>query len=152
VRARIEAGAAFAIVGTLLVEAPDAARALVELFGTRIVAGVDARGTQVAVRGWQSRGGVQRDDLLREVQSWGIERVVVTEISRDGSGTGYDYAALAVAAAAFPLKFTASGGARDVADLRALRAATPANVDQAIVGRALYEGTLDLAEALAALA
>ena len=152
VRARFEAGAAFAIVGTLLVEAPDAARALVELFGTRIVAGVDARGTQVAVRGWQSRGGVQRDDLLREVQSWGIERVVVTEISRDGSGTGYDYAALAVAAAAFPLKFTASGGARDVADLRALRAATPANVDQAIVGRALYEGTLDLAEALAALA
>ena len=93
---------------------------------------------------------MDRDALLREVRAWGIERVVVTEISRDGAGTGYDYAALAAIAGLVPLTFTASGGARDLADLRALREATPPNVDHAIVGRALYEGTLDLAEAVAA--
>jgi phosphoribosylformimino-5-aminoimidazole carboxamide ribotide isomerase len=151
VRARFAAGAAFVILGTLLVEAPDEARGLVERFGARIVAGVDARGARVAVRGWQREGGPERDALLRAVQAWGVERVVVTEISRDGAGTGYDVAALARSAAAFPgLRFTASGGARELADLRALRAAAPDNLDHAIVGRALYERTLDLAEALAA--
>lgn len=148
VRARFAAGAAFVILGTLLVEAPQEARALVERFGTRVIAGVDARGAQVAVRGWQSDGGVDRDALLRALPSWGVERVVFTEISRDGAGTGYDVAALAAAANALPLRFSASGGARELADLQALRAATPPNVDHAIVGRALYEGTLDLAEAL----
>jgi len=152
VRARFAAGASFVILGTMLVENPPAARALAEGFGPRIVAGVDVRGTQVAVRGWQSDGGVECDALLREVAAWGVERVVVTEISRDGAGTGYDLAALARIATAFPLRFTASGGARTVSDLQALRAATPANLDQAIVGRALYEGTLDLGEGLAALA
>jgi phosphoribosylformimino-5-aminoimidazole carboxamide ribonucleotide (ProFAR) isomerase len=67
-------------------------------------------------------------------------------------GAGYDVDALAHVAALSPLRITASGGARTLADLRALRDGTPANVDAAIVGRALYEGTLDLAEALAALA
>ena len=152
VRARFAAGAGFVILGTMLVETPPAARALVERFGSRIVAGVDVRGTHVAVRGWQSEGGVECDALLREVAAWGVERVVVTEISRDGAGTGYEVAALARIAAGFPLRFTASGGARTLADLQALRAATPANLDQAIVGRALYEGTLDLSESLAALA
>lgn len=151
-RARFAAGASFVVLGTLLVENPPAARALVEGFGSRIVAGVDVRGTQVAVRGWQREGGVECDVLLREVAAWGVERVVVTEISRDGAGTGYDLTALARIAAAFPLRFTASGGARTLSDLRALRAATPPNLDQAIVGRALYEGTLDLSEGLAALA
>jgi phosphoribosylformimino-5-aminoimidazole carboxamide ribotide isomerase len=152
VRARLAAGAGFVILGTLLIEAPDEARALVERYGPRIVAGVDVRGRDVAVRGWQSEGGVERDALLGELLAWGVERVVVTEISRDGAGTGYAFEALAEAATRFPMAFTASGGARDLSDLRALRAATPANVDQAIVGRALYEGTLDLGETLAAFA
>jgi phosphoribosylformimino-5-aminoimidazole carboxamide ribotide isomerase len=151
VAARFDAGAAYVIVGTMLVEAPRAARALVDAYGSRIIAGVDARGTRVATRGWLADEGVERDALLRELAAWGVERVVVTEISRDGAGTGYDVAALCAAAAACTaLAFTASGGARDLADLRALRAATPSSVDHAIVGRALYEGTLDLAEAIAA--
>jgi phosphoribosylformimino-5-aminoimidazole carboxamide ribonucleotide (ProFAR) isomerase len=75
---------------------------------------------------------------------------VFTEIGRDGAGTGYDVAALAHVAALAPLRVTASGGARTLDDLRALAAGTPENVDAAIVGRALYEGTLDLAEAIAA--
>jgi phosphoribosylformimino-5-aminoimidazole carboxamide ribotide isomerase len=151
VRARIDAGAAAVVLGTVLVEEPATARAIVAEFGARIVAGIDARGDRVATRGWQHDAGVARDDLVRDVAAWGVRRIVYTEIARDGMGSGYDVAALAAVAALAPLNVTASGGAKTLADLTALRTGTPANVDAAIVGRALYEGTLDLAEALAAL-
>jgi phosphoribosylformimino-5-aminoimidazole carboxamide ribotide isomerase len=81
-----------------------------------------------------------------------VRRIVYTEIARDGMGSGYDVPALAAVAALAPVRVTASGGAKTLADLAALQAGTPENVDAAIVGRALYEGTLDLGEALAALA
>jgi phosphoribosylformimino-5-aminoimidazole carboxamide ribotide isomerase len=151
VRIRLNVGVSRVVVGTLLVESPDAARALAAEFGSRIVAGIDARGDRVAIRGWVAEGAVLRDDLVRTVHGWGIERIVYTEIARDGMGTGYDVAALAHVAALASLRITASGGAKTLDDLLALRAGTPANVDAAIVGRALYEGTLDLATAIAGL-
>ncbi len=151
VRARIDAGAAGVVLGTVLVEDPASARAIVAEFGERIVAGIDARGDRVATRGWQHDAGVSRDDLVRDVAAWGVRRIVYTEIARDGMGSGYDVAALAAVAALAHVNVTASGGAKTLDDLLALRAGTPPNVDAAIVGRALYEGTLDLAAALAAL-
>jgi phosphoribosylformimino-5-aminoimidazole carboxamide ribotide isomerase len=152
VRARIDAGASAVVLGTVLVEEPATARAIVAEFGERIVAGIDARGDQVATRGWQHDAGVSRDELVRDVAAWGVRRIVYTEIARDGMGSGYDVAALAAVAGLADVRVTASGGAKTLADLLALRAGTPPNVDAAIVGRALYEGTLDLAAALAALA
>ncbi len=151
VEARFAAGAAAAVLGTLLVEAPEIARSLVADYGPRIIAGVDARGNEVAIRGWRKRGGVERDALVSELAQWGFERIVFTEIARDGAGTGFDIAAFDHVARLAPLKITAAGGARTLDDLLALAAGTPANVDSAIVGSALYEETLDLAEAIAAL-
>ena len=148
VQARIDAGAAAVVLGTVLIEDPEAARAIVETFGERIVAGIDARGDRVATRGWQNEAGVSRDDLVRDVAAWGVGRIVYTEIARDGMGSGYDVAALAHVAGLSPAKITASGGAKTLADLEAVRNGTPANVDAAIIGRALYEGTIDLHEAL----
>ena len=151
VRARIDAGAAAVVLGTILIEDPETARAIVAAFGERIVAGIDARGDRVATRGWQKDAGVLRDDLVRDVAAWGVRRSVYTEIARDGMGSGYDVGALAHVAGLAPVHITASGGAKTLADLIALRDGTPPNVDAAIIGRALYEGTLDLAEALNAL-
>jgi phosphoribosylformimino-5-aminoimidazole carboxamide ribotide isomerase len=151
-QARFDAGAASVVLGTMLAEAPDDARALVERFGARIVAGIDARGDVVATRGWLNATGISRDALVQSVATWGVERIVYTEIARDGMGAGYDVDALAHVASLADVRITASGGARTLDDLRALRDGTPSNVDAAIVGRALYAGTLDLAEALAALA
>jgi phosphoribosylformimino-5-aminoimidazole carboxamide ribotide isomerase len=151
VRRRFECGAAAVVIGTLLVESPDAARAIVAEFGGSIVAGIDARGDRVATRGWQADSPVSRDDLVRAVVTWGVERVVYTEIARDGMGTGYDLSALAHVAALTPARITASGGAHSLADLLALRDGTPANVDTAIIGRALYEGSIALPAALAAV-
>ncbi len=148
---RLNAGAATVVIGSLLVDDTATARSLVEAFGDRIVAGIDARGERVATRGWQRDGGVLLDDLVRSVALWGIGRVVYTEIDRDGMGSGYDVAALAHVAHLTPMRITASGGAKTLDDLAALRDGTPENVDRAIVGRALYDGTLDLGEAVAGL-
>ncbi len=149
VTARLEAGAAAVVIGSLLVDDPAASQAIVATYGDRIVAGIDARGDRVATRGWQAEGGVLRDDLVRDVARWGIGRVVYTEISRDGMGSGYDVAALAHVAGLTPLRVTASGGAKTLDDLVALRDGTPANVDRAIVGKAIYDGSIDVGAAVA---
>lgn len=149
VRARIAAGAQAVVIGTILIEYPETARAIATQYGDAVVAGIDARGDRVATRGWLAEGGMLRDDLIRTVASWGITRIVYTEIARDGMGTGYDIAALAHVARLADVRFTASGGAHTLDDLRSLSEGTPQNVDAAIVGRALYEGTMTLEDALA---
>jgi phosphoribosylformimino-5-aminoimidazole carboxamide ribotide isomerase len=151
VQLRFDAGALTVVLGTILVEDVETARIIVETFGEQIVAGIDARGDRVATRGWQHDAGVSRDELVRTVARWGIGRIVYTEIGNDGMGSGYAIGALDHLATLVPLRFTASGGAKTLDDLIALRERTPPNVDAAIIGRALYEGTLDLGAALAAV-
>ncbi|HVS46655.1 MAG TPA: 1-(5-phosphoribosyl)-5-[(5-phosphoribosylamino)methylideneamino]imidazole-4-carboxamide isomerase [Verrucomicrobiae bacterium] len=149
---RIDEGAAFVIVGTLLVEDERGARNIIGRLGDRVIAGIDARGSEVATRGWQERTPVNRDALIKRVAQWGATRVIFTEIARDGMGEGYDLDALCAVAAAAEIKVTASGGARNIDDLRELKAGVPPAVDSCIVGSALYQGTLDLAAAIAAVA
>ena len=151
IEARLSAGASEVIIGTLLAEDPPGARMLIERYRERLLAGIDARGDRVATRGWQHETTVSRDALVRDVSAWGVERIIYTEIARDGTGAGYDVRALTHVAKLAPLRVSASGGARTIADLVTVREDTPAAVDQAIVGRALYEGTIDLAEAIAAV-
>lgn len=150
-QARLDAGASYVILGTLLVEDERTARNIVHELGDRVFAGVDARGGVVAVRGWQTGTHVDRDALVQRVAQWGVGRVVFTEISRDGTGEGYDVDALAHVASLGDIRVTASGGAQTIDDLRALRQRVPQNVDACVIGRALYEGTLDLREAIAAV-
>jgi phosphoribosylformimino-5-aminoimidazole carboxamide ribotide isomerase len=150
-RSRLDAGAAFVILGTVLVEDERTSRNIIHELGDRVFAGIDARGNAVAVRGWQEGTLVDRDALVERVAKWGVGRVVFTEIGRDGMGEGYDIAALRAVASAAEVRVTASGGARTVDDLKQLRAQAPQNVDACIIGRALYEGTVDLGEAIAAL-
>jgi len=152
VRARIEAGAHDVILGTLLVEQPELAAQIARTFPGRIAAGIDARGDEVAVRGWERGAGVRVDDLLAKLAAWGIERVIATQIERDGTGRGYDLEFYRRICAQGVPRVQASGGARTVDDLRALRALALPNLEGAIVGRAVYEGTLDVAEAVTALA
>lgn len=147
---RLGVGAAFVILGTVLVEDERAARNIIGKLGDKVIAGIDARGVNVAVRGWQSATVVNRDALIKRVASWGVTRIIHTEIGRDGTGEGYDIAALNTVAGLGDISVTASGGAHSVEDIRKLKAGVPPNVDSCIVGRALYEGTLDLAEAIKA--
>jgi phosphoribosylformimino-5-aminoimidazole carboxamide ribotide isomerase len=146
------AGAAEIILGTLVVEDERLARHIVSRFAGRVIAAIDARGSQVATHGWQERTPVDRDALVRRVAQWGVSRIIFTEIRRDGMGEGYDIDALNAVAIAADVKVTASGGARNLEDLRELKAGVPASVDSCIVGSALYQGTLDLEAAIAAVA
>ena len=146
------AGASEIILGTLLVEDERLARHIISRFAGKVIAGIDARGTQVATHGWQERTPVDRDALVRRVAQWGVSRIVFTEIRRDGMGEGYDIEALGAVANAAEVRVTASGGARNIEDLRELKRAVPVTVDSCIVGSALYNGTIDLAEAIAAVA
>lgn len=151
-KARLDAGAAFVILGTLLVEDERVSRNIVHQLGDRVFAGVDARGTAVAVRGWQSATPVDLHALVQRVVQWGIGRIVFTEIGRYGMGKGYDVATLREVAQAGEIRVTASGGAATVEDIKTLAREAPANVDACIVGHALYDGTIDLAQAIAAVA
>lgn len=151
-QARLNAGAQWVILGTLLVEDERLSRNIALNLGEKLIAGIDARGSQVATRGWRERTPVDRDALVKRAASWGIRRVIFTEIARDGMGRGYDIDALnAVAAAAPEMAVTASGGADTIGDLRALKAGASPSVDSCIVGSALYKGKLDLAAAIAEL-
>ncbi|HVN69607.1 MAG TPA: 1-(5-phosphoribosyl)-5-[(5-phosphoribosylamino)methylideneamino]imidazole-4-carboxamide isomerase [Candidatus Binatia bacterium] len=146
------AGAAEIILGTLMVEDERLARNIINRFPGKVIAGIDARGSQVATHGWQERTPVDRDALVRRVAQWGVSRVIFTEIRRDGMGEGYDIEALTAVANAAAVRVTASGGARNLDDLRELRDSAPSAVDSCIVGSALYNGTLDLKAAIAAVA
>jgi phosphoribosylformimino-5-aminoimidazole carboxamide ribotide isomerase len=150
--AAFAAGAAEIILGTLVVEDERLARNIIGKFPGKVIAAIDARGSQVATHGWQEQTPVDRDALVRRVAQWGVPRVIFTEIRRDGMGEGYDLDALNAVANAAEVKVTASGGARNLEDLKMLKASVPVTVDSAIVGSALYNGTLDLKEAIAAVA
>jgi phosphoribosylformimino-5-aminoimidazole carboxamide ribotide isomerase len=146
------AGVSEIILGTLMVEDERLARHIINRFAGRVIAGIDARGAQVATHGWQERTPVDRDSLVRRVAQWGVSRIIFTEIRRDGIGEGYDIEALNAVANAAEVKVTASGGARSIEDLRELKNSVPVTVDSCIVGSALYNGTMNLNEAIAAVA
>jgi len=145
------AGTSEIILGTLLVEDERLSRHIINRFAGRVIAGIDARGTQVAIHGWQEHAPVDRDALVRRVAQWGVSRIIFTEIRRDGMGEGYDIEALNAVANAAAVRVTASGGARNIDDLRELRQSVPVTVDSCIVGSALYNGTIDLEAAIAAV-
>ncbi len=154
--AALAAGAARVIVGTAAIEAPALAQALAQALGERFVLGVDARDGRVATRGWLSHSEITATELVARARAWGVRRIIYTDIARDGTLTEPNYAGLAavLAAAAAPaggpaLRVIASGGVARVDHLRRLRAL---GAEGAIVGKALYDGALRLADALAAVA
>jgi phosphoribosylformimino-5-aminoimidazole carboxamide ribotide isomerase len=135
------------IVGTMAVRNPDELEAALERFsGARIQLGVDAREGKVAVQGWEEGTAL---DAVAFAQGWrerGVERVIFTDIARDGMMTGPNLAAIRAFAQGAGLKVTASGGVASPADLLRLAELEPLGVDRAIVGKAIYEGTVILAE------
>ncbi len=150
-QARLANGASNVILGTLLVEDERVARNIIHYLGDKVIAGIDARGREVSIRGWAEGSPVDRDALVKRVSTWGVGRIVFTEILRDGMGEGYDHDALRAVADIANLPVTASGGAHNIVDLQALKNKAPKNVDSCIVGSALYEGTIVLSDAIAAV-
>ncbi len=145
----LEKGVARVILGTAAVENPDLVRAAARAFPGRVAVGLDARAGLVATRGWAEATELQATDLARRFEDAGIAAIIYTDIDRDGAMGGPNVDATAALGRAVSVPVIASGGVASLQDLRALKATGA--IAGAISGRALYDGALDLAEALSAL-
>ncbi len=150
VRAMLECGVDRVILGTRALEEPDALRALVETYGRRIVVGIDARDGLVQVKGWVETSRVDALEMAGRVDALGVETIIYTDTSTDGMMRGHNVAATKAMCDAVSCNVVASGGISAVTDVEALRALAHPRLSGAIVGKALYEGAVTLAELLEA--
>ena len=139
------------ILGTVAVENPSLVREAARAFPGQVAVGIDARNGRVATKGWAEETEVMVTDLARSFEDAGVAAIIYTDIERDGAMQGPNIEATAALANAVNIPVIASGGVSSLGDLIALRDCG-AKLDGAISGRALYDGALDLREALKALA
>jgi phosphoribosylformimino-5-aminoimidazole carboxamide ribotide isomerase len=148
VRMLDELGATRIVIGTTAIENPVLLSHIVDEFGSTIVVGIDARDGKVALRGWEKLSNVNAVDFAHKVAEMGVERVVYTDIARDGTMTGINVESTREIAEASGLKVTASGGVASLEDIYAIKDLESYGVDSVIIGKALYEGVFTLEEAL----
>jgi phosphoribosylformimino-5-aminoimidazole carboxamide ribotide isomerase len=147
-----EQGVERVIFGTAAVARPDVVQAAIERISEAVAVAIDARDGRVAVAGWTEATDVDALDLAAAVEGWGAKRVQFTDVRRDGTLSGPNLPAIEALGRRTRLRITAAGGVSDASDLARLAALEPFGVDEAIVGKALYEGRVTLAAAHEAVA
>lgn len=150
IEAWLSKGLARVILGTVAVENPGLVREAARAFPGQVAVGIDARGGKVATKGWATETDVDATDLARSFEDAGVAAIIYTDINRDGAMGGPNISATESLARAISIPVIASGGVSSLADLESLKATGV--IAGAISGRALYDGAIDLAEALKALA
>ncbi|WP_282025488.1 1-(5-phosphoribosyl)-5-[(5-phosphoribosylamino)methylideneamino]imidazole-4-carboxamide isomerase [Limimaricola cinnabarinus] len=145
----IEKGLARVILGTVAVENPDLVREAAKAFPGKVAVGLDAREGRVATRGWAEETDVMVTDLAKSFEDAGVAAIIYTDIARDGAMAGPNVTATEDLAHAVSIPVIASGGVSSLDDLKALK--STGVIAGAISGRALYDGAIDLGEALALL-
>ena len=145
----LAAGAARVILGTAAVRDPELLAAVVQRYKDQIVVGVDVRNGKVATQGWNQVERLEVGSFLNTLREVGVERVIHTDISRDGMLVGPNLDATRQLAEESRLKIIASGGVSCLEDLQHIRSLEPCGVEGVVVGKALYERRFSLAEALA---
>jgi phosphoribosylformimino-5-aminoimidazole carboxamide ribotide isomerase len=148
VRRLDELGATRIVIGTTAIENPVLLSHIIDEFGSTIVVGVDARDGKVALRGWEKLSNIDAVDFAQKIAGMGVERIVYTDIARDGMMTGINLDATREMAESSGLKVTASGGVATLDDVYAVKDLEEFGVDSLIIGKALYEGVFTLEEAL----
>jgi len=147
-----EAGAARVILGTKACEDPTFIEAVVSRYGGKIAVAIDANAGRVVSRGWLSSTALTPTGLARNLKGIGVQTLICTDVSRDGMLQGPNFSLLGEVLEAGPKRLIASGGISSLDDLKKLKALEPRGVIGAIIGKALYEGAIDLAPAIAAVA
>ncbi|WP_129627828.1 1-(5-phosphoribosyl)-5-[(5-phosphoribosylamino)methylideneamino]imidazole-4-carboxamide isomerase [Candidatus Oscillochloris fontis] len=145
IRATLDLGVARVVLGTAAVAQADLVAQMVAEFGERIIVGVDARDGLVATDGWLTTANVRATDLIDQMAQLGVQRIIYTDISRDGTMTEPNFAAISELLRPTGPAIIASGG---IATLDHLKRLAELGVEGAIVGKALYTGAIDLAQAL----
>ncbi|HEX3187143.1 MAG TPA: 1-(5-phosphoribosyl)-5-[(5-phosphoribosylamino)methylideneamino]imidazole-4-carboxamide isomerase [Pyrinomonadaceae bacterium] len=148
VRQLCDAGVARVVLGTLAVESPQLLKKLAAEFSETICVGIDAREGHVMTRGWESGTRISALNLAQSVAAQGVQRIIYTDISRDGMLTGPSIEQTVAVARAANVRVTASGGVSSLEDIKRLRDAGEPLLDSVIVGKALYELKFKLEDAI----
>lgn len=148
-KAYLDAGVERLIIGTVALENPALFQELCDTFSGRIGVSLDAEGGKLKTKGWVADSGLTIDDVLPSLQDAGAAFIIYTDIDRDGMQTGVNVPALQHLATVSRIPVVAAGGVSTLDDVKALYPLScSANLEGAISGRAIYEGTLDLREAM----
>jgi phosphoribosylformimino-5-aminoimidazole carboxamide ribotide isomerase len=145
VEAVLAMGAAYAIVGTMAVNEPEMLATICARHPGQIIAGVDAKRGKVATEGWVAESSLTTLEVASRAQQLGVAAVITTDIARDGTGRGPNIEATDELARALRIPVIASGGVSGIVDIQRLSSTSIFGV---VVGRAIYDGSLDLKEAL----
>jgi phosphoribosylformimino-5-aminoimidazole carboxamide ribotide isomerase len=149
IEAVLNAGVSRIILGTSSVAQPELVTEAVRRFGAdKIVVGIDARDGKVALKGWVEATEVSAINLARQMQSIGIKHIIFTDIARDGKLQGPNLASIKEMAESLAIGVIASGGVSKIEDIEALKKLESTGVEGVIIGKAIYTGAVDLAEAL----
>ncbi len=144
----LDLGVGRVILGTAAIANPKLVEEACRKYGERIVLGIDAKDGVVAVEGWDQAAGKNAIELGREMKELGITRIIFTDIKRDGTLKGPNLESTKEIAQATGLKVIASGGVSSLEDIKAVSLLEPYGVDSVITGKALYDGRIELEEAL----
>jgi phosphoribosylformimino-5-aminoimidazole carboxamide ribotide isomerase len=143
----VRSGVDYVIIGTKAVKEPAFVAAACAAFPGKLIVGLDAKDGLVATDGWAEVSTARATDLARQFESDGVSAIVYTDIARDGMMQGVNVEATVTMAQASRIPVIASGGITNLDDIRALKAVADQGICGAITGRAIYEGTLDVAQA-----
>ena len=149
IEAWLDKGLSRVILGTVAVENPDLVREAARAFPNQVAVGIDARNGRVATKGWAEETDVMVTDLAKSFEDVGVAAIIYTDIMRDGAMGGPNVEATEALARAVSIPVIASGGVSSLDDLKTLKATNI--ISGAISGRALYDGAIDLSEALLSL-
>jgi len=144
----LDAGISYVIIGTAAVKSPGFLQDACVAFPGNIIVGLDARDGKVATDGWSKLTKHDVTDLAKKFEDYGCEAIIYTDIGRDGMLTGVNIAATVALAQHVRIPIIASGGITNMTDIDALLAVENQGVEGAILGRSIYEGTLDFKAAL----
>ncbi len=150
IAAWLAAGIDRVVLGTVAAQDPPAIKEACRRYPGRIAVGIDSRAGEVMVQGWLTQASRTTVDLAKEMEGYGVAVIILTDISRDGVGGGINLAQAKEVAQAIKTPLIVSGGIATLADIKAVKQLAPYGVVGVITGRALYEGSLDLAEAIQA--
>ncbi len=146
----LDVGVNRVVVGTAMIKDEDFAQTAIKKYGPQLVAGIDAKGGRVSIEGWLEDTNIRAVDLANKLKDMGVARIVYTDISVDGTSKGPSIAATKDLAEALGIPVIASGGVSSLWDIRALEMVSEVGIEGVIVGRALYENSFGLAEAIEA--
>ena len=147
IEAYLDSGISYIIIGTAAVKTPGFLHDACSAFLWHIMVALDAKDGKVAVDGWSKMTGHDVVDLAKKFQDYGVEAVIYTDIGRDGMLSGVNIDATVALARELTVPVIASGGITDLDDIKALCKVESEGIMGAITGRAVYQGTLDFAEA-----